>query len=159
MRAQDNRFYIATGTRVACLDKASGEIVWQTELGGNLHYGSLLIDDDWIFAAGHKRAACLDRATGALRWQTEVKGLSSPTAISLDKHVPGGQIILACNGLLFGLWAETGELLWSNGLEGWGYNHICLRVPGAISAQPRHHLISTGKSSTTVVTEDIQDDG
>jgi outer membrane protein assembly factor BamB len=159
MSDQDNKFYIATNSRVACLDKASGEILWQTELGGHLHYGSLLVDDDWIYAAGHKRAACLNRASGALRWQTVLKGLSSPTSIALDKTVPGGQIVLACNGLLFALWAETGELLWNNELEGWGYDHICLRVPGAISALPRHHLVSTGKSSYSVVTEDLQGEG
>ena len=135
MLAQDNKFYIATGSHVACLDRASGEILWHTELGSHLRNANLLVDDDWLYAAGYKRAACLERATGALRWQTEVKGLSSPTSIALDKNVPGGQIILACNGLLFALWAETGELLWSNGLEGWGYDHILRNVVPAMGAK------------------------
>jgi len=157
MSEKDQRFYIATGNRVACLDKATGEVIWQTDLDGSLNYASMVLDDERILVSGHKRAACLDRATGALRWQTEIKGLSSPNTLALDKSVPGGQIILSCGGLLFSLWAETGELLWDNGLKGWGYNHICLRVPDAITSQPKHQVISTGKSSTTVVTENTQD--
>lgn len=159
MANQDNRFYISTGPRVACLDKASGEIIWEAELEGNLHYGSILLDDEVIIAAGHRRAACIDRATGAIRWQVSIKSLSSPTTIALDKSVPGGQIILGCSGLLFALWAETGELLWENGLKGWGFNHLSLRVPGAIVAQARFHVVSTGKSSHTYVTEDSQFQG
>lgn len=157
MDDKDQRFYIASHKRVACLDKATGEVVWQTELDGPLSYGSMVLDGDRIIVAGYKRAACLDRATGSIRWQTEIINLSSPTTIALDNTVPGGQIFLSCNGLLFCLWAETGELLWENGLKGWGYLHICLRVPGAITSQPKYHVISSGKSSRTIVTENVQD--
>jgi len=153
----DRHFFISTGPRVACLDKASGEVIWETELDGNLGYGAIVLDDDRIIAAGHRLAACLDRATGAITWQTKIKGLSSPTSIALDKKVPGGQIILGCSGLLFSLWAETGELLWENGLKGWGYNHLCLRVPGALTAQPKVTVVSSGKSTVTYVTENIQE--
>ena len=153
----DTLFYVSTGPRVACIDKASGEVIWATVLDRNLGYGSIVLDDDRIIAAGHRLAACLDRATGDIRWQTDISSLSSPTSIALDKSVPGGQIFLGCNGLLFSLYAETGELLWENGLKGWGYNHMCLRVPGALTAQPKVTVVSSGKSTVTHVLEDRQE--
>ncbi len=157
MSDKDQRFYMACGKRVACVDKATGEVIWKTELEGNLYYASVILDGDRIFVSGNKRAACLDRATGTIRWQSTIKGLSAPTTLALDKTVPGGQLFLSCGGKLFCLYAETGELLWDNGLKGWGYHAICLRVPGAITSQPIHHLVSSGNSAHTVVIENNQE--
>lgn len=159
MSEPGNKFYIVTGQRVACLERATGEVIWKTELESSLSYANMVLDEERIIVAGHRRVACLDRTSGEIRWQKQIKTLSSPTSIALDKSVPGGQILLGCAGLLFCLWAESGELLWENGLKGWGYHHMCLRVPGALVAQPTTHVVSTGQSSRTYVTEDTQYQG
>lgn len=77
--------------------------------------------------------------------------------MALDLTRPGAQLILTCNGLVFSLVADTGEMMWKNELKGLGYHHTCLRVPGAtLEAQPLWRTVQSDNTMRTEVLEDQQ---
>jgi len=156
----EKHFLAATNEVVMRVDAASGEIAWQQRIPGATGYVvTLLTDMDRVYAGTAGRVACLDANNGAVIWCTEVNKLTEPVGLALDPRPPGVHLIASSDGVLFGLDAEGGALLWHNGLSGMGYHPICLRVEGGIVAQPRTRKISSGKSTVTQVLESEQDDG
>lgn len=154
------RFFVGTNGHVLCIDQRSGETIWQTELwksvGTNLMM--LLRHQGRIFAACTRYVGCIDERDGALLWRTKVKKLGEPVSLALDMTEPGGQLLVAGAGQLYGFAAETGTRQWHNSLPGLGFHPISLRVSHATVAQAQPRIISSGKATVTVPIEDAQEE-
>ena len=140
-------FYIGTAGHVACIDQTRGHEVWRTAIEKGSGLTTLLMRRGRIFAGCGGAVACLDPHNGAVLWHTRIKTLQTPVALCLDEGVPGGQLLVAGSGLLFGLAAHRGTLIWDNELKGLGYSPICLQAPHAVVSQPSLQRVSSGKST------------
>ena len=141
------RFYIGTAGQVACIDQTHGREVWRTNIDKGRGLTTLLIRRGLIYAGCGGAVVCLEQGDGALRWHTRIKTLQTPVALCLDEGVPDGLLLVAGSGLLFGLVAEHGTLIWNNELKGLGYSPICLQAPHAVVSQPSVQRVSSGKST------------
>ena len=155
---KQKRFYIGTNCTVLCIDQQSGASLWQTALPSTLgsRLVSLLLHKGRIYAACYRTVACLDAESGAILWQTRASRLGEPVSLALDLELPGGQLLAGGGGLLYAFSASTGDQLWKNGLKGLNYHPVCLRVPGALVAQPHTGYIPAGKTQLTAALEDGQ---
>lgn len=151
-------FFAATNERVMRIDSRTGKVVWDTRIPEASGYlVTLLLDLDRLYAGTARRVACLDAGSGEVLWATTVAKLGEPVSLALDPRPPGMHLIASSAGLLFGLDADSGALLWDEGLSGMGYHPVCLRVQGGIVAQPKTRLVSSGKSTRTEVLESDQE--
>ncbi len=69
--------YLGVKNSVLALHKATGEIVWQTELkssGLGENFINVWFEGDAVFAHASGELHCLDAATGEVRWKNELKG-------------------------------------------------------------------------------------
>ena len=73
-RATAQPVYIGIKGTVLCLDRASGEELWRTELKGS-DFVNVLLDGGDLFASTKGEMFCLDPATGRVRWNNGLKGL------------------------------------------------------------------------------------
>jgi len=149
----NGRIFLSTGGFVACVDRVSGQTIWTHVLGGS--YVTLLLHADRIYGAAGGGVVCLESASGNLLWKRKLSKLLSPAALTLDAGVPGGQLVAAGGGHLFALRPETGEVLWHNPLPGLGTSEVCLRIPGAVVAQP----VPTEDSDGNVTVLEMVDEG
>ena len=153
------RFFLGTNCHVVCVDRITGKTVWQTRIQKAL--GSMLVTlllyQDYVYAACHQVVVALDVHTGQIAWKTKTK-LAEPASLALHPGVKGGLLIAAAGGRLVGLVADSGAPLWENSLPGLRYYPICLRVPGAVVAQPMVRQVSTGDSSIIQLLESDQYD-
>jgi outer membrane protein assembly factor BamB len=70
--ALDGRVY-ALGSGLACLDAASGTVLWQVDVPGALTGGTLLAEGDLIFVADQGEVACF-ATSGHLLWHHPFTG-------------------------------------------------------------------------------------
>lgn len=76
----ENRIYLGVGGYVVCLDKATGQEFWRTQIKrGQLT--SIMIDGDMILAHSGGHLFGLKASSGALLWENELKGLGYGYAI------------------------------------------------------------------------------
>jgi len=148
-------FYAATSGCVMCKRTATGDTVWSVSVAASWVV-TLLLDVDWLYAAGRGVVVCLEPTTGKVRWSTVIAGLDSPATLALDPRSPGVHLVVSCEGKLFGLDAESGAVLWEDGLRGMGYHPVCVRVPGGIVAEPRTRKVRSGNSTSKQVLENEQ---
>lgn len=79
------------------------------------------------------RVSSIDPASGRIHWTTQ---LTTGNFVNIVKGqdvsvlVREGIIYAGCAGHLFGLRANTGEILWHNELKGQGNNDISLTMEG-----------------------------
>ena len=84
--------------------------------------------NDLVFLGLRGTVAALNKSDGQITWSTPVRtgGLgASFVTVACD----GDSVYAYANGWIHRLDALTGQILWSNGLEGFGYGFgsICLR--------------------------------
>ena len=77
--------------------------------------------DDTIYIGMKGSVLALDKVTGKERWRTHLKS-SHFVVVVLD----GDLLIAHTKGELFGVNANTGELIWTNSLEGMGYGYATI---------------------------------
>lgn len=78
----------------------------------------------------------IEKATGAKLWSTKLKsGLSSGSSF-VTLLVDGPRIYAHTHGELSCLDASTGQLLWTNELDGLGYDLASIVIEGASSPSP-----------------------
>jgi outer membrane protein assembly factor BamB len=70
--AVNDRVYVL-GSGLACLDAASGTVIWQVDVPAALTGGTLLVDGDLIFVADQGEAACF-ATSGHLLWHHPFTG-------------------------------------------------------------------------------------
>jgi outer membrane protein assembly factor BamB len=126
---QNGKVYaLNCGGELACLDAASGKIVWhknyQKDLGGHMMSGwgyseSVLIDGNKLICTpgGDKAAlAALNPNTGEAIWKSEIPNAGGSGYASPIKAVIGGVpmyvTLLGKSGGVVAVHADTGKLLW-----------------------------------------------
>jgi outer membrane protein assembly factor BamB len=65
--------FVGLNGQAFCLDRATGEVVWQAGLKGT-DYVTVLLDGDLLFAATRGEIFCLHAATGDLVWRNKMPG-------------------------------------------------------------------------------------
>ncbi len=80
--------FIGVQGHVVAVNKQSGQIVWQTKLGGGFgdSFVSLACDGDLVLAHTRGHLFALDCQTGAIRWDNKLPGLGYGTA-TICAHV------------------------------------------------------------------------
>ncbi|MDX2429749.1 MAG: PQQ-binding-like beta-propeller repeat protein [Bacteroides sp.] len=127
----DDLIYVGSGMgNLYCLEKATGNVVWSkdfaSEFQGGLprfgHSESAVVDGDKVFwTPGGKEynVVAMDRFSGDLLWANpgfgERSGYHPPKVITLSER----KILVTFSAYhLMGLDVESGELLWSQEMEG-----------------------------------------
>jgi alcohol dehydrogenase (cytochrome c) len=124
-----------TGGIIQAIDGATGKIIWQHHLGGNIAMRGLSLYQDKIYLASGNRIKALDARNGKLVWDTEIaQGYSN----SSGPIVANGKVIEGLGGcgryqeekcFLSAYDAQTGKQLWrfytiattgNPGSETWG---------------------------------------
>ena len=75
--AKEELVYIGIKGRVLALSRATGEIVWSTDLDAgflNTGFVHVVVDGNDVFATTQGEVSCLDAVTGQIRWQNPLRG-------------------------------------------------------------------------------------
>lgn len=127
----DDLVYVGSGMgNLYCMEKASGKVVWSKDFADSFHgvlprFGhseSAVIDGDRVFwtpGGKENNVVALNRFTGELIWSNpgfgERSAYNPPRVITF----PDRKILVTLSAYhLMGVDVETGELLWSQELEG-----------------------------------------
>ena len=86
---------------------------------------------DILLLGMKKKVAAIERTTGRILWEQK---LSGPQGDFVTLLCANGYIYAACGGHLHCLALETGQLLWTNKLPGYGYGLASLCFPDGASA-------------------------
>src|SRR5262249_11002969 len=70
---QSSAVFVGMNGKAFCLDRVSGEVVWQTGLKGT-DYVTVLLDGDLLFAATRGEIFCWRAARGRLVWRNKMRG-------------------------------------------------------------------------------------
>ena len=92
-----------------------------------------IIEKKYLYIGTSGTVSAIDREDGSIKWATKLDTgglLSATTSQDVNILFHEGLIYAGCNGHLFCLNAFTGEVLWNNGLKGYGYNEISLAMEG-----------------------------
>ncbi|WP_248907814.1 outer membrane protein assembly factor BamB family protein [Halocatena marina] len=110
MVATTERLHLATGPRLFTLDRTDGSKIWQRNIGGSTARHAVA-DQTLYVGSGTPESGsfviALDAATGERRWRTKLSH-EFPRLIATDEHV-----FAATNTALYGIAADTGDILWS----------------------------------------------
>lgn len=97
---QNDLVYIGFNSRVAALDKTTGETVWSWKSPKGRGYVSiLLLDDQRLIVSVVGYTYCLDALTGTQRWFNELRGFGSGVAsiVSLNASNPHDSVVAAAS--------------------------------------------------------------
>jgi hypothetical protein len=87
---------------------------------------------DFVFVGLKCRVTALDKSDGQIAWSTKLPGGTSPGFVTLS--CDGCHVFACCCGQIHCLDLFSGQLLWTNGLEGHGFGIASICVPGGQSA-------------------------
>jgi outer membrane protein assembly factor BamB len=90
--ADGNLLFIGVKGSALALDRATGEIVWNTHLSGS-DFVYVTMADGALYASARGEMFCLDPPTGQIRWSNPLKGYG--WGIVSIATGDGGQSILA----------------------------------------------------------------
>lgn len=84
--------FIGLNSRVAALDRESGELVWQWQCPKprGAKFVSLLVDSDRLIVSVDGYSYCLDSLTGQQLWHNPLKGFRTGFAsiATVNSHMP-----------------------------------------------------------------------
>ena len=123
----DRIYAQSTGGAIVCLNRATGDIIWQRHLvedfGGTMmsHWGfseSPLVDGEQVIVTPGSDAAAvvaLNKSTGATNWKSEIESAGGAAYSSLVVSEGAGvrQYITLLGRGLVGVAADNGRLLWT----------------------------------------------
>jgi outer membrane protein assembly factor BamB len=66
--------FLGVHGEVVALDRATGQELWSTKLGGG-DFVNLLLDQDRVIATTKGEVYCVDAATGQLLWKNNLPGM------------------------------------------------------------------------------------
>lgn len=147
--AETGNVYVhGTGGELICLDR-NGRVVWSvsmTEMFGRVsgyggRLGTPIIDEDRVivdflcsswgsFAKPSHRYLAMDKRTGQVLWWASPGGMPEDTTYScpIVAVIGGERMLIAGNadGMVYGMRARTGEMLWKFDLSKRGLNVSCV---------------------------------
>lgn len=83
----DEYIFLGTYGHVVALDKANGDVIWQTSLPNTgYQYVSMLVEDGKLFCATAGRAFALDPANGRILWTNHLPGMGTGTVGLCSMH-------------------------------------------------------------------------
>jgi outer membrane protein assembly factor BamB len=88
--------------------------------------------NDTILLGVKNRVALIEKASGAILWSTRLPGGMGKDFVTVTSD--GKQVFAHTQGLLHCLDFETGRLLWTNELKGYGYGIASICIPGQFTA-------------------------
>ena len=71
----DDLLFVGFNSRVAALDRHTGDLVWSWKSPQGSGYVALLLDGGLLFASVQGYTYCLDPQTGVAWWQNDLKGM------------------------------------------------------------------------------------
>ena len=87
---QAGRVYVLAD-RLACLDYATGKVLWEAPVPGGCSFGMLLVEGDRMFIAESGEVACVSTHDGRLLWFEEFKGEGrASVALAIDGEAVQG---------------------------------------------------------------------
>ncbi len=95
---------------------------------------------DVLLLGMKKRVAMIEKATGRVLWEAKLGGGAGNDFVTIV--CDGSRVFAASSGHLHCLDFQSGQLLWSNGLSGFGYGIATLCVPGGETAPSPSALAS-----------------
>lgn len=125
LRCGDQLFAGSRG-RVFALDARTGEILWKNELRGMKFEHMVLATEPAapsVFVGTYGHVVAISKKTGRARWKTS---LPKTGYVLVTLVCEEGRLFAGSKGLLFGIEPNRGEIEWSNGLQGLGYEHLAL---------------------------------
>lgn len=101
-----------------------------------------------IYGGTRGHVFAIDPATGEERWRTKLSTGFFNAAYAQDVMVlvRDGIVIAGCNGHMWGLDAERGDILWHNGLNGLGHDAISMAAEGVAIQYVHKHTRSNSNS-------------
>ena len=84
-----------------------------------------------IYIGVKAHVAAIDKTDGRTLWQTKLKGAAVSGERFVSLLVEEGRVYAHSYGELFCLDSETGKILWSNPLDGLGYDIATIATEGA----------------------------
>jgi outer membrane protein assembly factor BamB len=72
--------FVGFNSRVAALDRQTGELVWSWKCPRGSGIAALLVDDDRLIVSVQGYTYCLDPASGGEIWSNPLKGMGVGTA-------------------------------------------------------------------------------
>ncbi len=84
--------------------------------------------NDILVLAIKQSVMAICRADGSILWTTRLEGGAGHAFITLVSDFR--YVYATCNGVLHGLELQTGTVVWSNPLKGFGYGIASLCLPG-----------------------------
>ena len=83
----EDTIYVGFNSRVAAMDRKTGEIQWAWKSPKGTGFVSLLLDDDQLVVSVQGYMFCLDPATGEQLWYNEMEGFGYRFTVS-NSRVP-----------------------------------------------------------------------
>lgn len=112
--------------RLFALDARTGQILWHNDLRG-MQYGHMLIATEpaapSVFVGIYGHVVAISKQTGRTRWKTSLPKTGYAIVSLVCEE---GRLFAGSKGLLFGIDPNRGGIVWSNGLQGLGYEHLTL---------------------------------
>ncbi|MBI4706155.1 MAG: PQQ-binding-like beta-propeller repeat protein [Deltaproteobacteria bacterium] len=118
---------VAFNGAVFRLDPETGAELWCQHVGGGSRPMRLLISGERGYVATSEAIWCLDVRSGDIHWSAQRTCVGDGPLVRV-----GGRLLVAADGVLE-CFSETGEPLWVNSFDGYGYGPVALGVPGAPS--------------------------
>lgn len=89
----DSLVFVALNSRVAALDRDTGELVWEWRHPRSRiasAYTTASLDGDRLIVSVNGYLYCLDARTGGLKWENELKGYGIGVATVVSTRSPSG---------------------------------------------------------------------
>ncbi len=74
--------YVGFNSRIAALDRATGELVWDWKAPYGSGFVALLLDGEQLIASVQGYTWALDPSTGDTRWENQLKGFGYGVSVS-----------------------------------------------------------------------------
>jgi len=111
-----------------------------------------------LFIGIQGKAVCLDKATGDILWSSKLKSSSAVTNVYYEDN----QIFAYSGGHLFCLNADSGEIIWENGLSGFGFGACIIASENQNSTAAISNQVASQQaaaSSTIIATSSSSSSG